>query len=104
MLDSVKELINSTYERKGEIEPSYKRGDELKLLDVFKLLPGTNCKQCSEPTCLAFASKVIKEEADVRSCTSLYSKEHDSKRERLLKMLEADGGNAGRQGQIRNIG
>jgi len=88
-LDSLKELINSTYERRGEIEPSYRKGDELKVLDVFKLLPGTNCRQCGEPTCLAFANKLVKQATDVGSCIPLYSKEYDKKREGLLKMLDA---------------
>ncbi len=91
VLDSLKEAINSTYERRGEVEPSYRRGDELKILDVFKLLPGTNCKQCGEPTCLAFASKLVKQEDNVRSCIPLYSNQYEGKRERLLKMLETAG-------------
>ena len=30
----------------------------LKGLDIFKLLPKTNCKKCGSPTCMAFAMKV----------------------------------------------
>ena len=30
----------------------------LKALDIFKLLPKTNCKKCGCPTCLAFAMKL----------------------------------------------
>ncbi len=88
VLESIRELINSTYERKSEIEPSYRRGDELKPLDVYKLLPGTNCKQCGESTCLAFATKLAKQEAKVNGCTPLYSEEYRQRRERLLNLLE----------------
>lgn len=91
VLASLKELINRTYERRTEIEPSYKRGDELKLLDVYKLLPGTNCRQCGQPTCLAFATRLIKQEADLTSCTPLYSGEHTAKREKLLSLLRRAG-------------
>ena len=30
----------------------------LKGLDIFKLTPKTNCKECGSPTCMAFAMKV----------------------------------------------
>ena len=30
----------------------------LKGLDIFKLTPKTNCKDCGNPTCMAFAMKV----------------------------------------------
>ena len=30
----------------------------LKGLDIFKLTPKTNCKECGNPTCMAFAMKV----------------------------------------------
>ena len=30
----------------------------LKGLDIFKLTPKTNCKDCGNPTCMAYAKKV----------------------------------------------
>jgi len=91
VLDSVKALINTTYDKRSTIEPSYKRGDEIKFLDVYKLLPGTNCKKCGEPTCLAFANKLVRQEASLSNCTPLYAGEHQSKREVLQSLLEAAG-------------
>jgi len=91
VLDSLKELINSTYERRDQIKPSYKKGDELKVMDIYKLLPGTNCKECGEPTCFAFANKLVREELDMTRCTPLYLEERSAKREKLLGLLEAAG-------------
>jgi ArsR family metal-binding transcriptional regulator len=91
VLDSLKELINNTYERRDQIEPSYKTGDELKVMDIYRLLPGTNCKECGDPTCFAFANKIVRQEADVNKCTPLYSEEYSAKRERLLGKLEVAG-------------
>ena len=91
VLDSIKELINNTYERRDQIKPSYKRGDELKVMDIYKLLPGTNCKECGEATCFAFANKLVREEFDVTRCTPLYSEEHSAKRQKLLDLLKAAG-------------
>ena len=30
----------------------------LKPLDIYKLLPKKNCKECGDPTCLTFAMKL----------------------------------------------
>ncbi len=91
VLDSLKELINSTYEKRDQIKPSHKKGDELKVMDIYKLLPGTNCKDCGEPTCFAFANKIVRQEADVKKCAPLYTEEHSAKREKLVALLEAAG-------------
>lgn len=37
-------------------------------LDVFKQLPRTNCGDCGEPSCLAFAMKVANGDASFDSC------------------------------------
>lgn len=90
-LEEIKDLINSTWERREEIEPSYKRGDEIKFIEVFKLLPGTNCRECGQPTCLAFATKLAKDEVELDACSPLLLEEHAEKRAKLVDMLEASG-------------
>jgi acetyl-CoA decarbonylase/synthase, CODH/ACS complex subunit gamma len=37
-------------------------------LDIYKLLPKTNCKECGFPTCLAFAMKLAAKQADLSAC------------------------------------
>ncbi|MBM3123304.1 MAG: acetyl-CoA decarbonylase/synthase complex subunit gamma, partial [Chloroflexi bacterium] len=37
-------------------------------LEIYKLLPQTNCKECSFPTCLAFAMKLAAKQAELRAC------------------------------------
>jgi len=37
-------------------------------LQIFKLLPRTNCKECGHPTCLAFAMKVATKAASIDQC------------------------------------
>jgi ArsR family metal-binding transcriptional regulator len=91
VLDELKALINSTYENRHNIKLCYKKGGELKYLDVFRLLPGTNCKECGEPTCLAFAAKLVQQETDIAQCSPLLSGQFEEKRERLLDMLKTAG-------------
>ena len=37
-------------------------------IEIFKLLPKTNCKECGEPTCLAFAMKLAAGKAELTAC------------------------------------
>ncbi|MEN6395968.1 MAG: (Fe-S)-binding protein, partial [Methanoregula sp.] len=43
----------------------------LKALDIYKLLPKKNCKECGDPTCLTFAMKLAAGKADVELCPYL---------------------------------
>ena len=40
----------------------------LKGLDIFKLTPKTNCKECGNPTCMAFAMKVAQGAVSLDKC------------------------------------
>ena len=37
-------------------------------IQVYKLLPQTNCKECGFPTCLAFAMKLAAKQAELSAC------------------------------------
>ncbi|HUU93123.1 MAG TPA: (Fe-S)-binding protein, partial [Phycisphaerae bacterium] len=37
-------------------------------LDIFKLLPKTNCKKCGMPTCLAFAMALAQKKVGLDAC------------------------------------
>ena len=50
-------------------------------LDVFNLLPKTNCGKCGEDTCFAFATMVADRKVDLELCTPLY--EENSYKENL---------------------
>ena len=47
-------------------------------LEIFKLLPKTNCKKCGVPTCLAFAMQLAQKRAKLESCPHI-SEEAKSK-------------------------
>ena len=87
----LKNLVNETYEKRDQIEPNYSMAAELKALDIFKLLPGTNCKRCGEPTCLAFAVKLVGRDTQIAKCDPLFSEKYHEKRNVLLDLLKAAG-------------
>jgi hypothetical protein len=41
------------------------------VLDIFRILPGRNCRDCGYMTCLAFATAVIKEGIPIETCPHL---------------------------------
>ena len=40
-------------------------------MEIFKLLDKTNCRECREPTCLAFAASVFKGQRQLDECPHL---------------------------------
>jgi len=66
-------------------------------LEIYKLLPQTNCKECGYPTCLAFAMKLAAKQAELKGCPYV-TDESKSKLEaasappiRLIELAGADG-------------
>ena len=46
-------------------------------MDVYRLLPKTNCAKCGEASCMAFATKLSEKEIDLELCTQLAADEFD---------------------------
>jgi CO dehydrogenase/acetyl-CoA synthase gamma subunit (corrinoid Fe-S protein) len=40
-------------------------------MEIFKILPRTNCRDCGVPTCLAFAAAVFKGENRLADCSHI---------------------------------
>jgi ArsR family metal-binding transcriptional regulator len=81
--------INDVWERRATLTASTRRRERLRALDVYKLLPGGNCKACGEPTCFIFANKLAAGQVAVEACTRLFTDEHREKRVQLLDLLAA---------------
>jgi len=54
-------------------------------LEIYPLLPGTNCKECGEANCMAFATKMAEHTVKLKACTPLYA---DPKYAKKLVKLE----------------
>ncbi len=65
-----------------------KRGiKELSPLDVYRLLPKTNCGECEEKNCMAFAAKVVNREVSLESCPPLLREEYRDSYNKLKELL-----------------
>jgi len=61
---------------------------EISPIDVYMLLPKTNCKECGEENCMAFATKVVNREVVVMQCPPLLKKEYEKNYNQLSEMLK----------------
>ena len=49
---------------------------EISPIDVYKLLPKTNCLECGEANCMAFATKLVNGEYSIPDCPPLASEQY----------------------------
>ena len=61
---------------------------ELSPIDVYKLLPGTNCKECGETNCMAFAAKLVNREATLQECPPLLEPRYKNAFDKLWALLK----------------
>jgi len=69
-------------------EREIKKGvKELSPIDAYMLLPRTNCKECGEANCMAFAAKLVNREVSLEDCPPILKKEHEKEYKKLREML-----------------
>ena len=87
VMEELKQIINDTHSNREQIKPTYTSRSMPRPLDIFKLLPGKNCKECGEPTCMAFALKLINDEIEWKQCPLLLTKEFEKNQLKLMEVL-----------------
>jgi len=78
--------INAIWDDRENMEPSFTTYERPKVLDVFKLLPRTNCRKCGVPTCMAYADMLIKEKRKIEDCPPLGEEGYAESAESLRDM------------------
>ena len=71
IVEWLKNEINNVWEKHYEIEPSYKGMPRPGIIEILKLLPKTNCRECGQPTCMVFATKIAEGAKGPDDCTQL---------------------------------
>ena len=56
IIEWLKKEINSAWENRAAITPKYDGKAKPHLLEIYKLLPKTNCRKCGQLTCMMFSS------------------------------------------------
>jgi ArsR family metal-binding transcriptional regulator len=56
IIEWLKKEINNAWGSRDKIVPKFDGKAKPHLLEIYKLLPKTNCRKCGQPTCMMFAS------------------------------------------------
>lgn len=84
VIDELVKLVNDTWERRSEIVPDNTHHENLQPLELYKLLPKTNCKVCGEASCFNFALKLAAGQQELQKCEPLHSE--DQYKEQLAEL------------------
>ncbi len=88
LLAALTEAINATWEHRAELVVVTDRRRSPRPLDVWALLPQTNCGLCGEATCIAFAFGLTQQHCTLAACGLLIHEEgFADRRTALLAML-----------------
>ena len=86
-------MVNEVWGQRHEIEPNFEgRRPPPNVLDIYRLLPGTNCKECGHPTCMAFAAALREARAELEQCPHLWLEPYEENRAELSGILQRDDG------------
>jgi ArsR family metal-binding transcriptional regulator len=83
ILEWLRREINEAWEKRDEIVPRYEGTPKPKILEILKLLPKTNCRECGHPTCTVFAAKVAEGAKGAEDCPALMEENSKKLREYL---------------------
>ena len=88
ILDNVIRILNKVARERGGIVPSTKPRSQLSPYALYKHLPRTNCKECGETTCLAFATGLIQVRYEMKQCPALQESIDEQERRVIQKLLD----------------
>jgi ArsR family metal-binding transcriptional regulator len=71
VMDDVIGVVNAIWARRADIKPSFSRRRLPGLMDLYKLLPATNCRQCGYSSCMAYAAQLREGKAELSQCPYL---------------------------------
>jgi len=71
ILEWLKREINETWDKRADITPSYEGTPKPKIIEILRLLPKTNCRECDRPTCMVFAVHMAEGIKSAEDCPSL---------------------------------
>jgi DNA-binding CsgD family transcriptional regulator/ArsR family metal-binding transcriptional regulator len=70
-IDRLLAMLNDTYADRHATTPNFKKTRRVPVMDIYRLLPGTNCGECGFPTCLAFAGALSQGQVGTNHCPEM---------------------------------
>jgi ArsR family metal-binding transcriptional regulator len=71
LMEEVLGMVEAVWKRRADIKPTFCRRRLPGLIDIYGVLPRTNCRQCGCPSCMAFAAQLREGKAEWSQCPSL---------------------------------
>ena len=79
----ITDKVNDIWQERDNITPCFTEKKLPSLIDIFKLLPRTNCKQCGYLTCMAYAADLRQGMVDLEECLPLAQPGYAGNREKI---------------------
>lgn len=70
-IDHLIAFLNDLDSQKSNITPNYDRIKRIPIMNILKILPKSNCRECGYLTCMAFAAALIQGKTPSDRCPSL---------------------------------
>lgn len=78
--------LNGVWGRRSELTPDHTARKKPGILEVLKVLPRTNCKECGLPSCMGFAGELVAGNKNLDECTPLMEELNAEARKKLVDM------------------
>ena len=77
LAEDIISTVNDVWNRRKEIEPNFEgKKPPPNVLDIYKLLKRTNCRECGFTSCMAFAAALRKDSAKLPLCPYISEKDY----------------------------
>jgi len=87
LLAALTDAINAVWEKRQELVALRTKKRTPRPLDIWELLPRTNCKRCGEVSCMAFAVGLLQQEREVAECLPLVADAAQAQRRATLEAM-----------------
>jgi ArsR family metal-binding transcriptional regulator len=87
LFKALTEAINTTWDNRVDLIAVTEKRQAPRPLNVYALLPQTNCGQCGEATCMAFACNLLMNNRQLAECLPLYAQDHLADRLATLQTM-----------------
>lgn len=87
LLNALTDAINATWENRNQLTAATSIRRAPRPLDIYSLLPQTNCQKCGEATCMAFACALLLQTRTIEECIPFRDDPAFGERNRALKSM-----------------
>ncbi len=91
VLEMVRVRVNDCWAKRASITPCYDARKKPPALEIYYRLPKTNCRECGEKGCMAFALRLWTGHVKMRQCAPVFEGEYKHLREALVQICSGLG-------------